>query len=105
MTLKEQLAKLRATKKALQEQIAKALSDAITKGHTPNDEQEKAIKGLEDQVAQLEVNEARLERLIAAAKAADTATPVKGLTEAEGANKAAPHVTVEPQMEKASATR
>ena len=53
MTLKEQLEKLRATKKALQEQIAKALSDAITKGHTPNDEQEKAIKALEDQVTHL----------------------------------------------------
>jgi len=98
MTLKEQLEKLRATKKALQEQIAKALSDAITKGHTPNDEQEKAIKALEDQVTQLEVNEARLERLIAAADAGNAATPVKGQTEAEGANKAAPHVTVEPQM-------
>ena len=51
MTLKEQLAKLQATKKSIQDQIAKALSDAITKGHTPNDEQEKAIKALETAAA------------------------------------------------------
>lgn len=81
MNLEAQLAKLQATKKSIQDQIAKALSDAITKGHTPNDEQEKAIKALEDQVTQLEVNEARLERLIAAADAGNAATPVKGLTE------------------------
>ena len=100
MNLEAQLAKLQATKKSIQDQIAKALSDAITKGHTPNDEQEKAIKALEDQVAQLEVNEARLQRLIDAAKAADTATPITGQTEAEGAGKPAPRVTVEPQLEK-----
>ena len=87
MNLHEQLAKLRAAKGAAGANRQGAIR-CHHQGPHPNDEQEKAIKALEDRVTQLEVSEARLQRLIDAAKAADTATPITGQTEAEGAGKA-----------------
>ena len=64
-----------------QAQIGEIMSQAVTKGATPDEAQEAQIKALEAEIEVVEANKARLEKLVTAEKAAQqNATPVQGDT-------------------------
>lgn len=68
-----------------QAQIGEIMSQAVTKGATPDEAQEAQIKVYEAEIEVLEANAARLEKLVAAQKAAQqTAEPVQGDTPEKG---------------------
>ena len=84
---------LAAVNQSLAEQQAKIgeiMSQAVTKGATPDEAQEAKIKALEAEIEVLEANAARLEKLVAAEKAAQqNAEPVQGDTPEKGKNASA----------------
>lgn len=88
--LKAQLAKVKATIADKQKAMEALHKAAHEKGLTLSAEQNNQYATLEKEVDQLEIEEKRLEKLIAASeKAAQTATPVAGQNEAEAAASAA----------------
>ena len=73
-----------------QAKIGEIMSQAVTKGATPDEAQEAKIKALEAEIEVLEANAARLEKLVAAEKAAQqNAEPVQGDTPEKGKNASA----------------
>lgn len=81
MTLQQQREAVRKKLLELQGQLQKLLGGSIEKGVTPDQETETQIQALEKDIAALELNEKRLEKLIAAAEHAEkNATPVQGQT-------------------------
>lgn len=89
MTLQQQRDAVRKKLQELQKNLEKLLGGSIEKGVTPDKETETQIQAFEKDIAALELNEKRLEKLIAAAEHAEkNATPVGGQTEKEAADTA-----------------
>ncbi|MDO7444185.1 phage major capsid protein [Acinetobacter baumannii] len=87
--LKAQLEKVKATIAEKQKAMEALMNAAHEKKQTLNDEQNTQYAALEKDVARLEIEEKRLEKLIQAAeKAATTATPVAGGNPVEAAKSA-----------------
>lgn len=83
--MKEYLKKLLAAKQAKQKHMETLLTKGLNTGETPNAEDEAAIKAIEDEIAVIDLNIARTEKLVTAAEAAEkSATVVEG-TSPEGA--------------------
>lgn len=83
--MNKQLQKLLAAKQAKQAEIQKLLTKAVDAGETPDEETEGSIATLEEEVAALETNIARIRKIIEDAKEAEGATPVEGGDEAAAA--------------------
>ena len=79
MNYAEMLAAVNQSLAEKQTQIGEIMSQAVTGGATPDEAQEAQIKALEAEIEVLEANKARLEKLVAANKAAQkTAEPAQG---------------------------
>ena len=90
MNYAEMLAAVNQSLAEKQAQIGEIMSQAVTKGATPDEAQETQIKALEAEIEVVEANKARLEKLVAAEKAAQqTAEPVQGDTPEKGKNASA----------------
>lgn len=83
--MNKQLQKLLAAKQVKQAEIQKLLTKAVDAGETPDEETEGSIATLEEEVAALETNIARIRKIIEDAKEAEGATPVEGGDEAAAA--------------------
>lgn len=96
MTLRQQSEAVRKKLQELQQNLQKLLGGSIEKGVTPDTETETQIQALEKDIAALELNEKRLEKLIAAAEHAEkNATPVQGQTPEQAKDTAAGKTKIE----------
>ncbi|PIT51877.1 major capsid protein [Snodgrassella alvi] len=102
MTIEEQINAVKAKIKENRDLIAKTVGEAVEKGLTPSEEQEAVITKAEDEIKVLERNLARLEKNHATANlVAETTTPAKGDTVAEGVQSTAGNnVTVKSNLPK-----
>lgn len=84
MTWEQQRAQILATIKSKKGKIGGILTKAATEKRTTNDEEEAEVKAVEDDIARLEANLARVEGFIADVMlAAENATPAAGDSEEE----------------------
>lgn len=80
MNYKAQLAQINATITAKQKQIGDIMTKSVAGGHTPSDEDESQITALEDDIARLEKNAERLQKLIKSVETAPNPTEIGGET-------------------------
>lgn len=78
MNYKAQLAQILATIKAKHAQIGEIMTKSITNGHTPSDDDEATITALEGEIARLEKNAERLQKLIKSVETAPNPTEIGG---------------------------
>lgn len=85
MTYEQQLAAIKATIAAKQKELGGVMTKSASEKRTLNDQEEAQAKAVEGDIAKLEKNAERVERLIAAQQkaVADDATPVAGETAEE----------------------
>ncbi|UXZ04561.1 phage major capsid protein [Moraxella nasicaprae] len=78
MTYAQQLAQIKATIEAKRKEMGEILTKAVKSGRTPNDDEETQIKALEDDIARLEKNAERLQKLIKSVETAPNPTEIGG---------------------------
>ncbi len=89
MTWEQQRAQILATIKSKKGKIGGIMTKAANEKRSPSDDEEVQIKAVEDEIARLDVNLARINDFIAdVAAAAENATPVAGQSEEEAGNSA-----------------
>lgn len=84
MNYKAQLAQILATIQAKQKQIGDIMTKSVAGGHTPSDDDEVQIKALEDDIARLEKNAERLQKLIKSVENAPNPTQIGGENPEQG---------------------
>lgn len=78
MNYKAQLAQINATIKAKHAQIGEIMTKSVANGHTPSDDDEAQITVLEGEIARLEKNAERLQKLIKSVETAPNPTEIGG---------------------------
>ncbi|MDO4450280.1 MAG: hypothetical protein Q4B79_04895 [Moraxella sp.] len=78
MNYKAQLAQILATIAAKQKQIGDIMTKSVANGHTPSDDDEATITALEGEIARLEKNAERLQKLIKSVETAPNLTEIGG---------------------------
>lgn len=78
MNYKAQLAQILATIAAKQKQIGDIMTKSVAGGHTPSDDDEATITVLEGEIARLEKNAERLQKLIKSVETAPNPTEIGG---------------------------
>ncbi|AWY20102.1 phage major capsid protein [Moraxella bovis] len=92
MNYSKQLAQILATIQAKQKQIGDIMTKSVAGGHTPSDDDEAQITVLEGEIARLEKNAERLQKLIKSVETAPNPTEIGG----ENPEQAAASATGEP---------
>lgn len=78
MNYQAQLAQINATIAAKQKQIGEMMTKSVASGHTPSDDDEAQITALESDIARLEKNAERLQKLIKSVETAPNPTEIGG---------------------------
>ncbi|UYZ80374.1 phage major capsid protein [Moraxella bovis] len=78
MNYSKQLAQILATIQAKQKQIGDIMTKSVAGGHTPSDDDEATITALEGEIARLEKNAERLQKLIKSVETAPNPTEIGG---------------------------
>ncbi len=101
MQVDKQIESIKSTIADKHKAIAQIMGEAVEKGATPDEDQEKSIAAMESEIVILQKNLTRLESIQdASEKAAKSATIVKGSTVDEGVKSAEGAATVRPNLAK-----